>query len=502
VARAIAYLQAMVELGEADVDPQIHTPGRDRGSVALRLFSVMWAAAAVWHILGNVSGSGDPAHLALALAAGLVLAVPACLWPLALLAGTTLWTAWVEAPMLSNHWLLSALVGLAILVSALVAVARNRDDQLGGFERAFFPAARLSLIVFYLFAGFSKLNSAFFDRSVSCGVFYFNESTASLGLGRLVPADRAALQMAVIVGTAAIELAIPWLLIVRSTRHWAVLVALVFHAVLALDRKHQFFDFSSMLAALFVLFLPVTFAPWIGERLERRLRPMAARVDLRPEVLRWVAAAAVSAAGLAAELGVLSRDQSRMVGWWTWQAAAVTLIAAVGIYLVRVRPAPSEARTTRSALVPAGVVVVVPLLVMLNGLTPYLELKTGFGWNMYSNLRTVDGDSNHLIVRATAPLTSQQQDLITIVSSDDPGLQWYVDRDYALTRQQARIYLARHPDVSITYKSNGRTVRLARASDQPDLVEPVPVWREKLQLFRAVDLTSSERCGAYWGPAR
>lgn len=31
----------------------------------------------------------------------------------------------------------------------------------------------------------------------------------------------------------------------------------------------------------------------------------------------------------------------------------------------------------------------VPVLVVFNGLTPYLELKTGFGWNMHSNLRTV-----------------------------------------------------------------------------------------------------------------
>jgi hypothetical protein len=45
-------------------------------------------------------------------------------------------------------------------------------------------------------------------------------------------------------------------------------------------------------------------------------------------------------------------------------------------------------------------------------------------------------------------------------------------------------------------------VALHRASDDPELVEPLPEWREKLQLFRAVDLSSPERCVPAFGPAR
>ena len=67
-----------------------------------------------------------------------------------------------------------------------------------------------------------------------------------------------------------------------------------------------------------------------------------------------------------------------------------------------------------------------------NGSTPYLELKTAYGWNMYANLRTVDGDSNHFVVRCTLPLTDEQADLVRIISTDDPGLALYADDDYAL----------------------------------------------------------------------
>ncbi len=65
---------------------------------------------------------------------------------------------------------------------------------------------------------------------------------------------------------------------------------------------------------------------------------------------------------------------------------------------------------------------------------------------------------------------------------------YYAVPGYALTYRQLRTYLSEHPDVRITYKRGGETVALQRADDRPELVEPVPGWREKVQLFRAVDL--------------
>jgi hypothetical protein len=144
----------------------------------------------------------------------------------------------------------------------------------------------------------------------------------------------------------------------------------------------------------------------------------------------------------------------------------------------------------------------VPLLVVANGFTPYLEVKTGYGWNMYANLRTVDGDSNHYVVRSTLPLTDEQADLVRIISSDDPALAAYGEQGYALTFTQLRVYLSDRPDVRITYVRGNQWVAVRHASEREELVEPVPIWREKLLLFRAVDLQSPERCRPSFGPAR
>ncbi|MGK2949610.1 MAG: hypothetical protein ACSLFP_13625 [Acidimicrobiales bacterium] len=473
-------------------------PNRSARSDALSLFSVMWALASAWHLLGNPTLAPGWSQVLLALGVGAVLRAPGSVGPLVLLATTGLFTVWLESPLLGNHWLLAGLVNLALLVSVAVGAARGAWDHAGDLAIRFLPAARLCLLGFYVFAAFAKLNSAFFDRSVSCAVFYFRESTESLGLGVLRFGDAGWLEWLVIGGTAAIELSIPVLLVVRRTRHLGVVVGIVFHGVLALDQSHQFFDFSSVLVALFVLFLPSGAATWVAERVGSARARLALRDERAPRWTHLGLVAVPVAASLLVAFDAVDRRQALLLGWWPWQAFALGTAAATVGYL-RQRPASPEAQALRLHHV---VYAVVPLLVVLNGLTPYLEVKTAYGWNMYANLRTVDGDSNHFLVRATLPLTDEQADVVRIISSSDAGLRRYALTDHGLTWRQLRTYLADRPDTRITFSRDGEVTILDRAGDLPELVEPVPEWRDKVQLFRAVDLTSPERCVPTFGPAR
>src|SRR3546814_6841740 len=112
---------------------------------------------------------------------------------------------------------------------------------------------------------------------------------------------------------------------------------------------------------------------------------------------------------------------------------------------------------------------------------------------MYARRCRVYGEANHVVGRRTLPLTDGQADVVRIVETNVSGLQRYRLTDYGLTWRQLRSYMSDHPSRSITYERAGKRVELERASDDPDLVEPVPEWRENVQLFRAVDLTSPER---------
>lgn len=481
--------------GSATVDA-----GSGEGSTArVQLFAFGWALAAWFHLLGNTRGALDLPHVVLAVAVVSVLLRPGALGPLLVLAGAGFWTAWEETPMLSNHWLLFGFVNLALVVATAGAAIRLRGAPAPErVARTFFPAARACLLAFYLFAAFAKLNSAFFDPAVSCATHFFDQSVRSIGLGGLGLQDVSGVQWAVIVSTATIELAIPFLLMVRRTRPVGVAVAVAFHSVLSIDRSHQFVDFTSLLTVLFLLFLPPSFADEVVDRARRVWRGAHRRLGVRPTLTAASVTVAVVGLALAAEMGEPTANASRTLIWWIWQPIAVTVLVLVIGYLRRNAPvrAPAFAPLPRWLWV-------VPALVVLNSLSPYLELKTAHSGNMYSNLRVVDGESNHFVVRRGLPLTDEHAELVRIVSSPHPGLQWYADQDLALTRTQLRSYLADNPDVAVTYVvGSSDPVTVTRAGDHPDLVEPVPWWRERLFVFRSVSLTTPEACLPLWGVAR
>lgn len=378
-------------------------------------------------------------------------------------------TAALEAPVLGNHWLLAAFVGAAYLLT-------------GGSWDRFEPAARLVLLVFYSFAAFAKLNTGFLDPVTSCGVFYLNQALDGFGFGLVSTTSPAAWVAAW--GAALVELSVPILLIIRRTRHYGALLAIGFHGLITFDLAQHFYDFTAVLFALFVLFLDDTYF--------ERFEAVGARL---PPAIRSVVAAVVVMVGLSVTLASvtpLNQTSFRWLSegsflWWIPYLALVAWVAAGALAQANL-----EWRI-------GPVAVVLASLVFVNGLTPYLELKTAFGWNMYSNLVTVDSESNHLLVRSTWPLRSGHHEMVTIVDSDDPGLQLYAEHGYLLPWPSFRIYLAERPDTSLTFERGGAETVVARAGDT-DLAAPVPWWWRWMPL-RAVHATTPQQCQPSFLPA-
>ncbi|MEO6509970.1 MAG: hypothetical protein ABIO16_03195, partial [Nocardioides sp.] len=147
---------------------------------------------------------------------------------------------------------------------------------------------------------------------------------------------------------------------------------------------------------------------------------------------------------------------------------------------------------------PSPVAWVLMAVIVFNGLTPYLELKTGYGFNMYANLSTVAGESNHLVVRRTAHLTDVQDTLLTVVRSSGPELQAYADAGYLLPQRNLLDYLARHPTTTVVVRDASGAESTLDGGD--GVREPLLV--EKFQLYRAVDPEDPPRCQDVWLPAR
>src|SRR4051812_40680383 len=148
------------------------------------MFAVLWAIATLFHVWGpsgranellsNVSTVGALHAVAGALAVAVLLRPRSLPLVVALVAvGPPI--LWFEAPILGSHWVVASFVDVAFLLAVLAARAGDR------LESMFLPLARWVLIVFYSFAGFAKLNHAFFTPRVSCGTFYLDELAGSLG---------------------------------------------------------------------------------------------------------------------------------------------------------------------------------------------------------------------------------------------------------------------------------------------------------------------------------
>ena len=441
--------------------------------VRWRAFTVLFAVACCFHVLGNAVFADPSGVVVVALGAAAVVWRPGDRRAFALLAVGVVLMAWQEAPLLSNHWALAAFVAVAVIVA-------------GTGERAL-SAARACFLGFYAFAAFAKLNSDFLDPAVTCSAEYLADTADAIGLGGLDITSESWVRTVTAYATAAVELSIPLLLVRRRTRTIGVMVAVLFHAVVALPRDHQFFDFSSVLLAGWSTFLPASFHRSVADAVRRVLRPAGLALVALTGVL------GASSAG-----GGVDRATLIDIGWWAWQPLAWAAVVAVVVFAVRHRAGDDVALRP-----PIGVAAVVPLLVVLNGLTPYVELKTQASWNMYANLRTAGGESNHLVVRRTFPITSPQDDLVTVVETDDPLLLPYQQRGFLLPVRTMRAYVQDHPSTSAELLVGDDSVTVTAGEPVPERLGPtVPGWAERWFVLRAVDGGEPERCQTGFLPAR
>jgi hypothetical protein len=465
----------------------------------LTLFASLWAVAALFHVLGPSGAAigvfSNPTalgltHVLLAICAIWLLARPAQNLPLMLLPAFGLIAAWREAPTLGNHWLLAAFVNLALLLAALGTMREWSIDR-NRLAEAFLPVARWCLVLFYAFAAFSKLNSSFFDTAVSCSTYYFDETAGSLGFNTPLAVGAGGLADLLPFVTAGTELSIPILLLSRRTRVFGVVLGLGFHSLIALDRLHLFVDFSSVLAAMFVLFLPTRFATSALAFLKGKgawLLILWATVAVLVLGAQWIGRG---------ELAYFVFSEGRLFIWYIFDA---TIVLGVVIWLARNRGRTLERPFALRGNGPIWLAVI-PALLVLNGLLPYVELRTAYAFNMYSNLKMVDGQSNHFIVRSSLPLWGRQADLVKVLASSDPGLNSYSTSNYLLPWVSFKVYLAKHPSDAIIFERGGKRYVVDRASSYPELVTAPSLLVQKLFALRAVDGSDRARCQDVFLPA-
>jgi hypothetical protein len=435
---------------------------------AFALFSALWAAASLFH-LASYNQWGQ-AHW-LALAAGWVLLQPGSVPALAALASLQIANAISFSPYIPNHWAFTTAVNVAMLATMAIAVGRRRRAR-AELADALVPAVRLSLILLYAFAVFHKLNADFFDPQVSCGT----ELYASERLRWPVLPASLATGMVPIWGALGAEAAIPLLLVFPRTRVAGIMVGLLFHVVLAVNPTDHFYNFSAMLLAALSLFAP------------------AGSVDvLQPlgKGFNWFGRSVLG--GVVATLIVSRLVPRDVIGtgdpfFLLWNVYVVVVAGGFlrALWLGRAqRSWPAQFFPVRYAFLQ-----LLPIAVLLNGISPYIGLKTETSWAMFSNLRTEGNVTNPFLVPTRLQIFGYENDLVRIVSSSEAMLARMASRGQLVPYFEIR----RWPDATIAYVRNGVEYRFAKASDDPAFQSPIPDTVGRLLLFRPVDAGARQTC--------
>ena len=470
----------------------------DAGS-RLRRFSGLFAVALLLDQLWWGGFEFRSVHALVVLAALWVLPRPTSVHRFAAMTAAKVVSVALDMPFVGSHRLLDLISGAGVLGYLACTTLRARHVPAPGVVFEGIAAfLRVSLLVVYAFAALAKMNTSFFDPATSCAgsmsrqIVWFDPSLLDGGW-QVVPA---------IWGTVAIEVALPVLLAVPRTRLLALVLGAGFHTVLALAGN---VPFTALAFAFYVAFLPLDTPERVCTLLTRcpgmprwgdRTKPARGVQTLVFAVLvgAWLVGAGLGPANPAPGLlGTPSASVSSLIADGT-RLVVVVLALAGAILLVLSRraqpsPPPRPLHPIRCPRVGHPILVVGILVLVLNGLCPYLGLKTDNSFEMFSGLRTEPGAWNHLVVPEAVRVFGYQDQLVRVVASNDPALLARSSGGTRLVGVELDRYLRSHPGTVATYttasQQNPRTL---------GPLAPGPTFTERITSFRDVVSPAQSQC--------
>ena len=471
---------------------------------AFQIFSFLWAVAVLFHYAAYPNRIVGIGVFLLTSAAIFVLLRPGSLLRFLVMIWLQVAVVTNNYPnAVSNHWLFVFFVNLTIFVAlGRLAFSKRRGVSTGNLFLEFAPVVRVELIVLYFFAVLHKLNEDFLNPVVSCATEQYLDLAQSFAFLPTADWVLATLPYA----TLAVEAAIPLMLCFRRTRIAGVLLGLLFHAMLALNPAHTFYDFSSVVYASYFLFIPYNYvaklgAHWSGTAIGRRVGDLVERGLLRKTfralmvgllvvlAINWVHQFFTYDAIFTVVPGMVEALKIANIVVWAFFATGIILVFTKAARSERIL---EDVRGIDAIAIRSVGLAIMPLLLIFNGFNPYLGLKTETSFSMFSNLQTEGPYSNHLFM-PTPKIAGYQDDLVYIVDTTHPYLQEKAEEGYAFPFLHFKRMIRRKKNASVTYIRNGELKTVAKVSEDPDLSQAEPFLRKKLLEFRPVD-TNEEGC--------
>ena len=475
------------------VEQSAHTGGR------LRFFTVMIAISSMTHMISFPWWTELLTGQIVLGTTLLIFLFPGSTIALAVFLASSISHWFTLVPRVPNHIFFEMLVHLTLLSSLGLSLLKSRQQHASdtsgsrssSFANTAFNLARpymmIELIILYLFTVIHKLNYDFFNPEVSCAVSMHHDVAASISG---IP-EGPWTWWPTIIGTILIELAIPILFIARRTRSLGLLLGIGFHLFLALHPHGGIYSFTGLLFTLYFLLLPDSAEYWLTSRLAKI--PRVGSIGFKCVVLAGFFLTVYLQMGAYRE-GKPFEDVNA-IGFMAWLPLAL-LVA--GVYILALIFGPRNEHGAKSfdtfnnlAEPKLGRLLwIFPTLVLINGLSPYLGLKTTTAFSMFSNLRTEGGQSNHFFL-SNIGLFKYQEDLVEVVDSNDAHFLGLIDSGDLIPWFEFRRMssMSDRDDAAITCIRNGRRLVLKRddpSDESQEAFTPHPWLVDKFLHFRSI----------------
>lgn len=396
-------------------------------------------------------------------------------------------------PMIPNHIVFALIIFLTLIVGLLLYWEKNLEirDRLSTWYEKVSPYLRAELLLLYFFVVFHKLNNDYFNPEVSCGAHLYEEITVVFPIfpsGSWINAFS-------LWSALGFEIFIPILLFFRRTRVFGVFLGLIFHLLLSFHPQLYILSFSAELYALFVLFLPASLAEKIWTKANELFQTKQFRISMLYGGIVLILAlimylfASIQATGIRdsfarildfIHIAWLTRAAVLIAGYTMTAHSWFFTSAGEGLFQLKWSP-----------------LLIFPLLVIFNGFTPYLGLKTSTNFAMFSNLKVDGPDNNHWFMTSEFQLADYQNDTVTILEASHPYLQKFNEWNERIPFFELRKFLSAHrsEQIHVTYRRNDEIHTVELPTDDDHEAVTAPTWlANKLLVFRGVPRDGPTPC--------
>jgi hypothetical protein len=476
--------------GQSAAQTSQHIPSDQE--LQLSIFSVLWAIAALFH-MAHSSTFDSQLNLALLTIAAFYVIIRPTIGALLVLCMLQIFDAFYRMPFTTNHWIFTAFVNITIIGAWLLTCLKKKSFQpgAGAVFTTFAPAIRIEVMILYFFAVFHKLNSGFFAPATSCAT----DLLLAQQIHSIIPLPTDLLKWNAHF-TITVESLIPLMLCFRKTRIAGIVIGLVFHGILSFSTYNAFYDFSSMVFALYFLFTLPSFSRKVAEHIDElkwRWRLTATPLVFKAKTLFAMTFFAIATFGILATLNQKLNDFRTVHLFFFWTIYFLLVVYAV----VRFGFGTKEEKKSEiiSFRLVNPLLWVLPLIVFLNGCSPYLGLKTENSYAMFSNLRTEGGISNHYLIPADVQIFDFQKQTVDIISSSDPYLQKLAGENKSLVLFEFRNVVHERNPEHIVFLYNGERHTYARGQNTAGtMLEKNSFILAKLMKFRAFSAEGEQPC--------